>query len=85
MTAILTLTAMLVVLLITILLMIMTHSRWAYVVAALVSLAVSALCLLIDPTVNVVILFGLPLVMGLGAVASVRRGKWRYKLSDPES
>jgi hypothetical protein len=85
MTAILTLSAVLIVLLITIPLMIMGHSRWAYVVAALVSLAASAVSLLIDPTADTVILFGLPLITGLGAVASVRRSKWRYKLPNPES
>jgi len=85
MTAILTLSAMVIVLLITILTMMVTHSPWAYLVATVVSLATSALGLRIDPTADYVILFGLPLFTGLGAVASVRRGKWRYKLPDPES
>lgn len=84
MTAILTLSAMVVVLLITILLIIVTHSPCAYAVASVVSLAISAFGLLIDPTANIVLLFGLPLVSAVGAVASVRRGKWKYKLPDPE-
>ena len=84
MTAILTMSAIVVVLLITILLVIVTHSPWAYLIAAVVSLTISAVGLLIDPTVDIALLFGLPLVSALGAVASVRRGKWRYKLPDPE-
>jgi hypothetical protein len=84
MTTLLTLASMIVVLLVTMFLILVTHSAWAYLIATVVSLSISAISLFIDPSCNIAVLFGFPLVTGLGAVALVRRDKWRYKLPDPE-
>ena len=85
MTIVLTLVAMFLVLLVTLLTIVVTPSAWAYLVVAAASLSISTIGLFIDSTCNLAALFGCPLITGIGAVATVRRGKWRYKLPNPES